>query len=190
MTKSDDDLKCFYVPIVTMILAFTVLVFIVLPIIDRPPAPVFSVRLVGVEGLDHPDPCHQLQSAAPAVPPVFDLAVDVGGVPPRYRACGGGGGDDTVLRVSYRGIILAWGCVPSFCIDGGEHGRARADGVVVVRAEAGACAAIRDGLRNLIWTERRVLGKVDFDVEGNLGKVSRLGNLHFKVASFEGARDH
>ncbi|EEC71206.1 hypothetical protein OsI_03120 [Oryza sativa Indica Group] len=176
MTKSDDDLKCFYVPIVTMILAFNVLVFIVLPIIDRPPDPVFSVRLVGVEGLDHPDPCHQLQSAAPAVPPVFDLAVDVGGVPPRYRACGGGGGDDTVLRVSLpRLSILAWGCVPSFCIDGGEHGRARADGVVVVRAEAGACAAIRDGLRNLIWTERRVLGKVDFDVEGNLGKVSSTG---------------
>lgn len=188
MTKSDDDLKCFYVPIVTMILAFNVLVFIVLPIIDRPPDPVFSVRLVGVEGLDHPDPCHQLQSAAPAVPPVFDLAVDVAGVSPRYHACGGGGGSK--LRVSYHDIVLASALVPSFCIDGKLLEGGSAAGVVVVKARGGADGAnamIRGDLRNLIWTERHVLGKVNFDVSGNLGKESGLGDLSFRVSSIEGA---
>uniref|UniRef100_A0A0E0JLX3 Uncharacterized protein n=1 Tax=Oryza punctata TaxID=4537 RepID=A0A0E0JLX3_ORYPU len=141
----DDHLKYFYVPISIMVLAFNDFsVFIVVPIIDRPPDPDFSVRLVGVEGLD-PDPC--LQSGP--VSPVYDLAMDVDGVSPSYRACGGGG-DDTVLRVSYRCIFLAWGRVPSFCIDGElleEHGKA--DSVVIVRAEAWACATIRDDLRNL-----------------------------------------
>uniref|UniRef100_A0A0E0JLX2 Late embryogenesis abundant protein LEA-2 subgroup domain-containing protein n=1 Tax=Oryza punctata TaxID=4537 RepID=A0A0E0JLX2_ORYPU len=155
-------------------------VVLMAPIIDGPPDPNFFVRLVGVEGLD-------TRLSGPKSP-VFDLAVDVAGVSPRYQACGGGR-DDTMLRVSYHGIVLAWAAVPSFCIDGKLLEGGCAEGVIVVKAEAAANAKMRKDLRNLIWTERHVLGKVDFDVEGNLGKVTH-DNLTCKVTSFEGAKHH
>uniref|UniRef100_A0A0D9V3N5 Late embryogenesis abundant protein LEA-2 subgroup domain-containing protein n=1 Tax=Leersia perrieri TaxID=77586 RepID=A0A0D9V3N5_9ORYZ len=133
------------------------------PIINGPPDPNFSVRLVGVEGLDPRLP-------GPASP-VFDIAVDVDSVSPRYQVCGGGH-DDTMMRVSYHDIVLASALVPRFCIDGKMLEGCRADGVVVVKAKSAADSTIHDDLRNLIWTERNVLGKVNFNVNGNLGKVS------------------
>uniref|UniRef100_A0A0D3ES01 Late embryogenesis abundant protein LEA-2 subgroup domain-containing protein n=2 Tax=Oryza TaxID=4527 RepID=A0A0D3ES01_9ORYZ len=161
------------------ILAFLLLAVVLMaPIINGPPDPNISIRLVGVEGLDPRLP-------AP-VPPVFDLAVDVAGVSPRYHACGGGGGSK--LRVSYHDIVLASALVPSFCIDGKLLEGGSAAGVVVVKARGGvdgANAMIRGDLRNLIWTERHVLGKVNFDVSGNLGKESGLGDLSFRVSSIE-----
>uniref|UniRef100_A0A0E0C5G7 Late embryogenesis abundant protein LEA-2 subgroup domain-containing protein n=1 Tax=Oryza meridionalis TaxID=40149 RepID=A0A0E0C5G7_9ORYZ len=161
------------------ILAFLVLAVVLMaPIINGPPDPNISIRLVGVEGLDPRLP-------APA-PPVFDLAVDVAGVSPRYHACGGGGGSK--LRVSYHDIVLASALVPSFCIDGKLLEGGSAAGVVVVKARGGADGAnamIRGDLRNMIWTERHVLGRVNFDVSGNLGKESGLGDLSFRVSSFE-----
>ncbi|KAG2590533.1 hypothetical protein PVAP13_5NG408340 [Panicum virgatum] len=71
--------------------------------------PTLFIRLVGVEGLD--------SRASPSEPLAFHLAIDADGVAQRYHSCGGGG--NSMLRVSYHGMILAWGHVPGFRIHGG-----------------------------------------------------------------------
>ncbi|EEE55109.1 hypothetical protein OsJ_02871 [Oryza sativa Japonica Group] len=147
------------------------------PIIDGPPDPSFSVRLVGVEGLDV-DADARLsgpRSSSPAALPGLRRGQG------RHRAAR--------LVPRHDGIVLARAPVPSFCIDGKLLEGGGAVGVVVVKAEAAAAnAKMRKGLRDLIWTERRVLGKVDFDVEGNLGEQVTRDDLNCKVSSFEGAK--
>ncbi|CAO1948136.1 unnamed protein product [Urochloa humidicola] len=140
--------------------------------------PGLSIRLVGVEGIDDPS----VSPASPVAAPAFHLAVDAERVPPRcYHACYGGG--DSMLRVSYHDMILAWGRVPSFCVDGGEGS---VDGVVTVEAKAES-AALREEVRGLLRSELRVVGKVEFDVEGD---VIGVGHLRCKTFLFEGnARD-
>ncbi|TVT99859.1 hypothetical protein EJB05_54746, partial [Eragrostis curvula] len=126
--------------------------------------PNLFIRLAGVEGLD--------PGASPPSPPTFHLVVDADGVSPYYESCNGGG--SSMLRLSYHGMILAWGDVPWFCIRGS---RGSTDGVVTVEAKAEA-AALREDVRDLVWSEQHVVGISEFDVEG---EVEGLGYLHCKT---------
>lgn len=135
--------------------------------------PDLFIRLAGVEGLD-------LRTSLPE-PPAFHLTVGMDGVSRHYRACSGGG--NSMLRVSYHGIILAWGHVPRFCIDGASNG----DGVattVVAKAEG---AVLREEMRRLVSCEQGSLGKAEFDVEG---EVAELGYLRCKAFYFDGDSDN
>lgn len=76
----------------------------------------------------------------------------------------GGGEEDATLRVSYRCVILAWGSVPGFTIDGKRQGRSVA-GVVTVRATAEG-SVVRDVMRNMIRAEQEAFGRAEFDVDG------------------------
>lgn len=85
--------------------ALPVLVFFyvyVVPVLQPPPN--LYIRLVGVDGLD--------PQRSPPEPLAFHLAVDADEASPGQgnKACGGGG--NSMLRVSYRGMILVWGRVP------------------------------------------------------------------------------
>ncbi|KAL6614823.1 hypothetical protein ACP70R_037093 [Stipagrostis hirtigluma subsp. patula] len=111
------------------------------------------IRLVGVEGLD--------PRASQPAPPAFHLAIDAEGGSQYYRACNGG--ESSMLRVSYHGMILAWGQVPHFCVDGGQS----RDRVATLQAKAEA-AMLRKEVRSLIWSEQQVVGKAEFDVEGDV----------------------
>ncbi|KAJ1292671.1 hypothetical protein BS78_01G007700 [Paspalum vaginatum] len=99
-----------------------------------------------------------------------------GGVPQGYHSCKGGG-ESSMLRVSYHGIILAWGHVPWFCIDGGNT---RLLATVNATAEA---AVLRDEVLGLIQSEQRIVGKNEFDVEGD---VAGLGYLRCKAFVLRG----
>ncbi|WVZ61310.1 hypothetical protein U9M48_011208 [Paspalum notatum var. saurae] len=127
--------------------------------------PSLFIRLIGVEGLD--------PRGLPPVPPAFHLTVDAEGVPRCYRSCNGG--NKSMLRISYHGIILAWGHVPWFCIDGNRR-------VATVEARAEA-AVLREDVRGLIQSEQHVVGKTEFDVEG---EVAGLGYLSCKVFLLQG----
>ncbi|TVU35726.1 hypothetical protein EJB05_17629, partial [Eragrostis curvula] len=96
------------------------------------PEPRLFMRLVAVEGLGVDD-----VDDDPWEPPVFELAVDVDTIPEEslLRGPRDVGGGDAMLRVSYRGVILAWGSVPRFTIDGKRQGR-YAPGVATVLAKA------------------------------------------------------
>lgn len=59
--------------------------------------PNLFIRFLDKGGLDH--------LASPPTSPFFQLAFDVGGVPPGYQVCSGGG--NSLLHVSYHGMILA-----------------------------------------------------------------------------------
>ncbi|CAL4974969.1 unnamed protein product [Urochloa decumbens] len=111
-----------------------------------------------------------------------DLSIrrrDAGRVPRCYHACYGGG--DSMLRVSYHDMILAWGRVPSFCVDG----EGSVNGVVTVEANA-VSAALREEVRGLLRSELRIVGKVEFDVEGD---VIGVGHLRCKTFLLEGKGD-
>jgi hypothetical protein len=83
------------------------------------------------------------------------------------------GGGDTMLRVSYRGIILAWASVPRFCIDGkSPQGPKRPSAVTLVATAEGF--VMREELRNMIRAETRALGRAEFDVEGSLPGFGHL----------------
>lgn len=76
-----------------------------------------------------------------------------------------------MLRVSYHGMILAWGQMPYFCISGGHR-------AAVATLEAMAEASVlREEVRNLVSSEVHVVGRAEFDVEG---EVAGLGYLHCK----------
>ncbi|RLN24246.1 hypothetical protein C2845_PM07G18000 [Panicum miliaceum] len=128
--------------------------------------PDLFVRLIGEGGLDP-------QASQPASP-VFQLAFDVDGVSPGYRACSGGG--DSLLRVSDHDMILAWGQMPYFCIRGGQS-----TGVATLEAMAEA-SVLREEVRNLVRREVHVVGRVEFDVEG---EVAGLGYLRCKFFLLE-----
>ncbi|CAL4974965.1 unnamed protein product [Urochloa decumbens] len=146
-----------------------------MPAIHHDPKPRLFMRLVEAQGL------------APSVPevgsPVFDLAVEVDQVSESTRGpCAGGGDDDAMLRVSYyHGIILAWGRVPRFCIDGrGPQGAGASVATLVATADG---SVLREELRNMIRAEARLLGRAEFDVEGSL---PGLGHLRCKTYLFQG----
>lgn len=101
------------------------------------PEPRLLVRLVAAEGLGVGGVGEPREQS-----PLFKLAVDVDMIPdkvpfrldPVVHVGGGGRGGDHMLRVSYRGVVLAWGAVPRFTISH-RLGR-RAAGVVTVVATA------------------------------------------------------
>ncbi|EER90500.2 hypothetical protein BDA96_01G009000 [Sorghum bicolor] len=74
-----------------------------------------------------------------------------------------------MLRVSYHGMLLAWGHVPTFCVCGGVANVEAKDEAVL----------LRDEVRALIQSEQHVVGKAEFDVEG---EVAGLGYLHCKAS--------
>ncbi|KAL6842698.1 hypothetical protein ACP4OV_027542 [Aristida adscensionis] len=123
--------------------------------------PNLFIRLIGVEGLD--------PQASPRASPAFHLALDAEGGSPCHQTCNGGGG--SMLRVSSHGMILAWGQVPHFCVN-----------VATVEAKAEA-AVLREEVRSLIWSEQQVVGKAEFDVEGD---VVGIGYVRCKVSLSKG----
>ncbi|CAL4948399.1 unnamed protein product [Urochloa decumbens] len=135
------------------------------------PRPNLFIRLEGVEGLN---PC-----ASPPAPPAFHLAVDADRIPPCYRYCSGG--SNSMLRVSYHGMILAWGHVPWFCVESSPTCTC-VDGVVTVEAKADG-AVLQEEVRSLVQGEMHVLGKAEFDVEG---EVAGLGYLRCKTLLLKG----
>ncbi|RLM93075.1 hypothetical protein C2845_PM08G20800 [Panicum miliaceum] len=99
------------------------------------PEPRLFIRLVAAQGLDPPG-----VALADVRSPIFELAVEADRVPEGKRGpCAGG--RDAMLRVSYHGVILAWGSVPQFCIDSGSVAS------VVATAEG---SVLREELRNLV----------------------------------------
>lgn len=158
---------------------WTVLAIIVLQFMaawDGNPDPRLFVRLVGVvQGLGLDDP---------SVSPVFQLAVDVDMIKEEFMFQGQpihAGGGDARLRVSYRGVILAWGSVPRFVIRHKLLGRSAANVATVVAKAEGS--VVREEMRNLIRAELRALGRAEFDVEGELPGFA--GRLHCKTYLFE-----
>ncbi|KAK3141832.1 hypothetical protein QOZ80_4BG0338860 [Eleusine coracana subsp. coracana] len=134
------------------------------------PEPLFLVRLVEVGGLD---PCAEAPSA-----PLFRLAVEVDGVWEQRRGpCAGG--VDEMLRVSYHGVILAWGNLPRFCVDG-RSGPSASVASVVATSQG---SVLRAEMRSMIHAETQALGKAEFDVEGEL---PGLGRLRCKTYLFQG----
>lgn len=79
-----------------------------------------------------------------------------------------------MLRVSYHDMILAWAQVPHFCVYG--HWGIDSVGTFEVEAKADA-SVLREEVRNLLWSEIQVVGKVEFYVEG---EVAGLGYLRCK----------
>ncbi|CAL4955366.1 unnamed protein product [Urochloa decumbens] len=143
--------------------------------VHNDPEPRLFIRLVEAEGLD---PCVREVSS-----PVFDLAVEVDQVSESTRGpCAGGGDDDAMLRVSYRGVILAWGKVPRFCIDGRSSQGPGASVATTLLATAKG-SVLREEMRNLIRAEICALGRAEFDVEGSL---PGLGHLRCKTYLFHG----
>ncbi|RLM91332.1 hypothetical protein C2845_PM08G20730 [Panicum miliaceum] len=111
------------------------------------PPPNLFIRLEGVEGLD--------LCTSPPAPPAFHLTVDADWIPAHYRYCSGGG--NSMLRVSYHGMILAWGRVPWFCVEGSPTDDG-VDDVVTVEAKAEG-AVLREEVRCLVQGELQVVGK-------------------------------
>ncbi|CAO2191285.1 unnamed protein product [Urochloa humidicola] len=144
---------------------------------DNTPDPRLFVRLVAVEGLG-------LGADAQRVPPAFELAVDVDRIPEEtfYRGPLNVGGGGAMLRVSYRGVILAWGAVPRFTIDVKRLGPS-ADGVATVVATAEG-SVLRREMRDMIRAELRAFGWAEFDVDGELPGMG--GHLHCKTYLFRG----
>ncbi|KAI4990461.1 hypothetical protein ZWY2020_038824 [Hordeum vulgare] len=129
---------------------------------DQPPGvgDIF-LRLIGKSGLD--------PGASPPTSPAFRLVLDFERTPQTYRRCSGGG--NSLLHVSYHDMILAWAQVPDFCIYG-DRGIGSV-GTLEVEAKADA-SVLREEVRNLLWSEIQVVGKVKFDVQG---EVVGLGYL-------------
>jgi hypothetical protein len=94
--------------------------------------------------------------------------------------CAGGG--DAMLRVSYHGIVLAWGRVPRFCVDGRSLRRRRSASVASVVATAQGFVMLEE-LRKMIRAETNAFGSVEFDVDGSL---PGLGRLRCKTYLFQG----
>lgn len=169
----------------TGILTGVIFVIVLRAYVTSRTTPNLYLRIVGVEGLD---PGASSPPGHGAPPPAFHLAVDVSGVREGYTACVGGmhGWRSSLLRVSYHGMVLAWGIVPSFCIDGQRlrPGGGAASNVAAVYAVAAESAVLREEeLHGMVRTEQHVTGKVDFDVEGH---VAGLGYLKCKTPFFEG----
>ncbi|CAO1948459.1 unnamed protein product [Urochloa humidicola] len=147
---------------------------------DSTPDPRLFVRLVAVQGLG-------LGAGEP--PPAFELAVDVDTIPEEafYRGPLDVGGGGAMLRVSYRGVILAWGAVPPFTIDVRRLGSSAAGvATVVARAEG---SVLRREMRDMIRAELRAFGWAEFDIDG--GEVPSLGgHLHCKTYLFRGEPTH
>ena len=136
------------------------------------PEPRLFIRLVEARGLD-PQPQCPCVALARVPSPVFELAVEADRVPDGKRGpCAGGGG--ATLRVSYRGVVLAWSSVPRFCV----HSRSVAS--VVATAEG---FVLREELRNLVRAELRALGRAEFDVDGEIPGLG--GHLYCKTYLFE-----
>ncbi|CAL4948380.1 unnamed protein product [Urochloa decumbens] len=178
--KKDDDCPAIVMALLWLLLALGIAanVYGLKAGFDSTPDPRLFVRLVAAQGLGVND-----QSAPP--PPTFELAVDVDRIPEEasYRGALDVGGGGAMLRVSYRGAILAWGTVPRFTIDVRRLGRS-ASGVatVVARAEG---SVLRREMRDMIRAELRAFGRVEFDVDG--GKVPSLGgHLRCKTYLFRG----
>lgn len=150
-----------------------------LPAVDIGPEPRFFTRLVEVQGLL--DPC----VPAAVRSPIFKLALDVDQVSERKRGPCAGGGPDATLRVSYRGIILAWGSVPRFCVDGRRSLRQRRRPSATVASVVATAEGfvLLEELRNMIRAEANAFGNVEFDVDGSL---PGLGRLHCKTYWFQG----
>ncbi|XBI81351.1 hypothetical protein VPH35_090269 [Triticum aestivum] len=89
------------------------------------------VRLIGKSGLD--------PGTSPPTSPAFHLALDFNWTPRRYRRCSGGG--NSLLRVSYHDMILAWAQVPHFCVYG--HWGIDSVGTFEVEAKAPPCCERR-----------------------------------------------
>uniref|UniRef100_M8BZM9 Uncharacterized protein n=1 Tax=Aegilops tauschii TaxID=37682 RepID=M8BZM9_AEGTA len=128
------------------------------------------VRLVGTRGLLDP-------RGSPPTSPAFRLALDIDRTPPTYRSCSGGG--NSWLRISYHDMILAWAQVPHFCVYGNRG--VGSVGTLEVEAKADA-SVLREEVRNLLWSEIQVVGKVEFDVDG---EVAGLGYLRCKFFIME-----
>ncbi|XP_045084955.1 uncharacterized protein [Aegilops tauschii subsp. strangulata] len=163
----------FYALLLTIVILGTALALF-LPAANYDPKPRLFIRLVEVQGLDPCIPETEVRS------PTFELAVDVGRVSESRRGpCAGGG--DAMLRVSYRGKILAWGGVPRFCVDGRcLQGPSASVATVVATAEG---LVLQQELRNKICAETYALGRAEFDVEGS---VPGLGHLRCKTYLFQG----
>ncbi|CAO1948133.1 unnamed protein product [Urochloa humidicola] len=169
----DFTIKDLVYSILLNILIYGIALALFMPAVHYGPQPQLFIRLVGVHGLD------------PGVPevrsPTLELAVEVDRVSASKRGPCASGGDDALLRVSYRGIILAWGRVPRFCIDGrNPQGPGASVATLLATAEG---SVLREELRNMIRAETRVLGRAEFDVEGSL---PGLGHLHCKTYLFQG----
>jgi hypothetical protein len=78
-------------------------------------------------------------------------------------------------------VILAWGSVPRFTIDGKRQGRSAA-GVATVRAKAEG-SVVRDVMRDIIRAEQEALGRAEFDVDGELPGLG--GRLRCKTYLLE-----
>lgn len=182
-----DDLgQCFrfYMAVFAAGAVATVVIHLLAVAFDDTPPPRLFARLVEAEGLGLDDPRDRS--------PVFKLAVDVDMIPgetlfqplPVVHVGGGGddGGDDMdmLLRVTYRGVALAWGSLPRFTISQDLLGRSAA-GVVTVVATAEA-SVLREGMRNLMWAELQALGRVEFEADGNIPGLG--GHLHCKFYIF------
>ncbi|KAI4990459.1 hypothetical protein ZWY2020_038822 [Hordeum vulgare] len=132
---------------------------------DQPPGATYIfLRLIGKSGLD--------PGASPPTSPAFCLVLDFERTPQTYRRCSGGG--NSLLHVSYHDMILAWAQVPDFCVYG-DRGIGSV-GTLEVEAKADA-SVLREEVRNLLWSEIQVVGKVKFDVQG---EVAGLGYLRCK----------
>ncbi|KAF8695878.1 hypothetical protein HU200_036754 [Digitaria exilis] len=179
---SDRHVVCFVVGVVLTLLIYSMIMLAVWYDVDHAraatanvappqPKPNLFIRLEGVEGLNLCD--------SPPAPPAFHLVVDADWIPASYRYCSGG--CNSMLRVSYHGMILTWGPVPWFCVEGNPTENS-IDGVVTVEAKAGG-VVLREEVRNFVQSELDVVGKAEFDVEG---EVKGLGYLRCKTLLFKG----
>ncbi|CAO2165785.1 unnamed protein product [Urochloa humidicola] len=173
--KKDDDCPAIVMALLWLIIAANVYAF--RAGFDNTPDPRLFVRLVAVQGLG-------LRADAQQAPPAFELAVDVDRIPEEtfYRGPLDVGGGGSMLRVSYRGVILAWGAVPRFTIDVKRLGP-RADGVATVVATAEG-SVLRREMRDMIRAEQRAFGWTEFDVDGELPGLG--GHLRCKTYLFRG----
>ncbi|KAG0538741.1 hypothetical protein BDA96_03G262600 [Sorghum bicolor] len=87
-----------------------------------------------------------------------------------------------MLRVSYHGVVLAWGRVPRFCVDGSSLRRRRSASVASVVATAQGFVMLEE-MRQMIRAEINAFGSVVFDVDGSL---PGLGRLRCKTFLFQG----
>ncbi|KAK3164956.1 hypothetical protein QOZ80_1AG0027030 [Eleusine coracana subsp. coracana] len=79
-----------------------------------------------------------------------------------------------MLRVSYHGVILAWGNLPRFCVDG-RSGPSASVASVVATSQG---SVLRAEMRNMIHAKTQALGKAEFD--------PGLGRLRCKTYLFQG----
>ncbi|KAJ1284576.1 hypothetical protein BS78_03G215300 [Paspalum vaginatum] len=105
-------------------------------------------------------------------------AVDADWIPLHYRYCSGGG--NSMLRVSYHDMILAWGHIPWFCVEDAQVEGGAVDGVFTVEANAEA-AVMHEEVRGLVQSDLHLVGKSQFAVQGEVMGLGISTLRHFPV---------